>query len=104
MGAERSERIKELCEAALELEPSEQAALLAQACGGDDELRREVESLLAHEASAEHFIESPAWKAAAREIAADEEATQTPALTGRVIGRYRVGDLVGRGGMGEVYL
>ncbi|MGA7321105.1 MAG: serine/threonine protein kinase, partial [Candidatus Sulfotelmatobacter sp.] len=53
-------RVEELCQRALELNESRRAEFLQSACGGNDELRREVESLLAHERKAEQFIESPA--------------------------------------------
>ena len=42
--------------AALEREPHERAAFLSGACGDDEELRREVESLLAHERDAGDFL------------------------------------------------
>ena len=42
-------RVEELCQRALELNESRRAEFLQSACGGNDELRREVESLLAHE-------------------------------------------------------
>jgi hypothetical protein len=44
---------EQLCNAALEREASQRAAFLALACQGDDELRREVESLLAQEKPAD---------------------------------------------------
>lgn len=46
MKAERWRQIERLYHAALEREPDERAAFLDEACAGDDELRREVESLL----------------------------------------------------------
>jgi hypothetical protein len=53
-------RVEELCHQALQLDESGHAEFLEQSCGDDQILRREVESLLAHEKKAEHFIESPA--------------------------------------------
>jgi serine/threonine-protein kinase len=47
MKAERWQRVDELLEAAIEREASERSDFLNQACGGDEDLRREVESLLA---------------------------------------------------------
>jgi hypothetical protein len=46
-------RVEGLCQGALELDASERAGFLEHACGHDGELRREVESLLAHEKRAE---------------------------------------------------
>ena len=46
MNAERWRRIEQVYFAAVELTAAEQAAYLAEACGEDQELRQEVESLL----------------------------------------------------------
>jgi eukaryotic-like serine/threonine-protein kinase len=56
MTPERWQKIEQVCNAALEREPSQREAFLAQACRGDDDLRREVESLLAQEKSAERYL------------------------------------------------
>ena len=48
-----------LLEAALERNPQERASFLREACAGNETLRREVESLLAH-AKAEDFLDRPA--------------------------------------------
>jgi tetratricopeptide (TPR) repeat protein/TolB-like protein len=86
---ERWMRVKEVFHAAVEHAPGGRAAYLSAACGDDAPLRAEVERLLnAHEEAAT-FIDQPAVK--------------TPTLTGRVIGRYEIGRLLGVGGMGEVY-
>jgi hypothetical protein len=64
MDAERWQKIEQLCQAALECEPSERAAFLQQACAGDEELRRQVEALLAREKQAENFCSPvpPGWR------------------------------------------
>ena len=54
------QQIEKLYHSALELEPRQRQAFLRQACAGDEALRREVESLLAHKDQAESFIETPA--------------------------------------------
>ena len=59
---ERWATVKRLHQAALEREASQRGAFLNQACAGDEALRREVESLLAYEAAADSFMESPAWR------------------------------------------
>ena len=66
---------------------------------GDEELRREVESLLVHKEQAEGFIETSSWEMAAKEMA--EETGRV--LVGKQIGAYRITSLLGAGGMGEVY-
>jgi eukaryotic-like serine/threonine-protein kinase len=53
-------RVEALYHHALEVEESRRAEFLEHSCAGDEALRREVESLLAHEKRAEQFIESPA--------------------------------------------
>ena len=52
-------RIERLCEAALSLDSAARIAFLDQECGGDVGLRREIESLLAADAHAGDFLESP---------------------------------------------
>ena len=84
--------------AALERPAAARAAFLTEACAGDDELRRDVQSLLDQMSSTE-FLEQPALQIAAGLVTA---ASLAP-LTGRQIGVYSIKALLGRGGMGEVY-
>ncbi|HWX53656.1 MAG TPA: serine/threonine-protein kinase [Verrucomicrobiae bacterium] len=100
MASDRWERIQQLCHAALALEENQQASYLQAACGGDETLRREVESLLLHQERVD-FIETPAWQLAAEALAADS-ASHDP-LLGRRLGPYQIMDKIGSGGMGEVY-
>jgi len=66
MTPERYRRIGEPFHAALELEVEQRAAVLEQACAGDDALRREVESLIASHEQGRDFIDMPALKATAQ--------------------------------------
>ncbi|HEX2522618.1 MAG TPA: serine/threonine-protein kinase, partial [Terriglobia bacterium] len=100
MTPERWKQIDELLDSALQREASQRAAFLEKACAGDEELRREVESLLAHKEQAEDFIEEPAFEVAAKELVENEPQS----LVGRQIGAYKILSLLGVGGMGEVYL
>ena len=59
MKPERWRHIEQLWDAAVERD-NQRAAFLNEACAGDEELRREVESLLAHHEKTESFIEVPA--------------------------------------------
>jgi Tol biopolymer transport system component len=99
MRQERWRRIEELYHAVLAQDPAGRALFLAEACAGDEELRREVESLLAQPPSTEPFLAEPAVAMAA-ELVSDPGVF---VLTGRRIGAYQVQDLLGAGGMGEVY-
>lgn len=99
MTPERWEQIGQLYEQARELAPGERAALLDRACASDAELRREVESLLATEATIGNFIAAPALKDAAALL-----TTEAPGmLVGKQLGHYQILSFIGAGGMGEVY-
>ena len=99
MTPERWQKVKGIFEAALERAPAERSDFLAQACGEDTSLRREVESLLtAHEKDGS-FMDSPAYKAAA-EILIDQQQLAAH----QTIGHYKIVSFISRGGMGEVYL
>ena len=87
-------KIKEIVGAALEREPRERGAFLDQACSHDRELRAEVESLLAAHADADGLSENP-WAATTVADAAGESKT---------IGPYRLIQVLGVGGMGQVWL
>ncbi len=88
----------------MEIEPDQRAAFLDRACGGDESLRREVESLLALDSQAENFIEAPALEIAAEMLGAEEAQSATQLAIGQSIGHYQILSLLGTGGMGEVYL
>jgi Tol biopolymer transport system component len=97
--SERRRRVEDLCDAALDRDDRERAAFVAAACGDDDGLRREVETLLANAQTAERFLVTPLGDVAAQ-IMADE---QRASLVGRQIGPHKILSLLGAGGMGEVY-
>src|SRR2546426_2632063 len=100
MTPERWQKVKEIFHSALERAPGERSAFLSDACGQDEELRKEVESLIAsHERSGE-FIDSPAYEAAA-ELIVHDKAQLRP---GQSIGSFEIISFISRGGMGEVYL
>src|SRR5215831_2887614 len=91
--------VKRIHQSALDVDSSERAAFLDKSCGGDEALRREVESLLTYATDAESFLE---WPAADLTTAPASEAHET--LVGRTVSHYEVLSLLGAGGMGEVYL
>ncbi|HQZ15849.1 MAG TPA: protein kinase [Vicinamibacteria bacterium] len=79
--------------------PAERRAFIASSCGGDEEVRLEVESLLAADSS--HDTSAAVLKGVVSDWASD---TAPGTMAGREIGGYRVVSLLGEGGMGEVYL
>src|SRR5262245_58621401 len=97
---ERWATVKRLHQAALERAASERAAFLDEACAGDEALRDEVQSLLAYEQDAASFMESPAVDVTAHRV----RFGHAMPLVGRTLSHYQVQSLLGRGGMGEIYL
>ncbi len=99
MTPERSQKLKQLYQAAREREEGDRAAYLQQACAGDDGLRQEVESLLAQGSAPGNFREDSAIKLAPKAFVEAQHAS----LVGRRLGVYQVLSPLGAGGMGEVY-
>lgn len=105
MKPERWQQIQGVYFEVLEVDSAARAAFLTEACGGDDELRREVESLLNAHEDAGTFLHAPAVIVAVEERKRSEEAVPaSPSPLGSRISHYQILSALGAGGMGEVYL
>jgi serine/threonine protein kinase/Tol biopolymer transport system component len=91
-------RVEDICDAALQRHETDRLSFVAEACGVDDALRKEVEALLSHSAHADQFLVAPIGAVAA-EILADDSTS----IVGRRFGVYEILSYIGSGGMGEVY-
>src|SRR5262245_10337637 len=98
MTSNRWQEINRLYDAALGLTEEERPGFLERNCQEDEDLRREVESLLAYDKQAQQFIDRPALQVTAEKLAEDP-----PSIIGRQIGPYQILGALGAGGMGEVY-
>jgi eukaryotic-like serine/threonine-protein kinase len=102
MTPEHWEQAALLHRAALQHEESGRAAFLHDACAGDEDLRSEVESLLAYEGKAESFMEVPALDVVVKQLA-EKQAVSMVQRSGTKLGPYEILAPLGAGGMGEVY-
>ncbi|HSE16884.1 MAG TPA: protein kinase [Pyrinomonadaceae bacterium] len=100
MTPERWQQVKEIFNSAITHRPEERGLFISQACSGDEELRSEVESLIASHEQSGSFIDKPAFEAAASLLANEKAELRS----GQTIASYEVISFINRGGMGEVYL
>ena len=101
MTPDRWRQVEQLLHAALECDPSARAAFLERECNGDLALREEVESLLASSKGTHSFLEAGALEDATVLL---QDSNSDGRMTGSNFGPYSIRELIGSGGMGEVYL
>jgi serine/threonine protein kinase/Tol biopolymer transport system component len=100
MNLERWQQIENLYHAAMQLDAARRGAFLQDACAGDDRLRQEVESLICSSEQSGDFLERPAFDLGLKLLS--EEPAEL--MIGRTLGAYQILSVLGRGGMGEVFL
>ncbi len=101
MDTQRLKEIEKIYHAALEIPSGGHKAFFDEQCRGDEDLVREVKSLLAFEKTSKTFIDTSPGSLAAEMFSGKE---LSPKLLDKEIGHYRIKSLLGVGGMGEVYL
>jgi len=95
----RWSQIEDLYHKALQQPENRRDAFLTDACAGDEELRREIQSLFGYQSKAERLMENRALDLAAQSLAKDSGRFSK----GQQIGSYEVLALLGAGNMGQVY-
>lgn len=95
-----SERAAEIFLEANTLDPETQAQFVTSSCGGDRKLLHEVNSLLEAANESEEYFDGLVGKVSLGALAGDDVALPHD----KVIGQWRLGECIGRGGMGAVYI
>jgi serine/threonine-protein kinase len=95
-----AERAAELFLEARTLDPDTRDQFVADQCGADDNLAREVHALLAASGESEDYFGKLADKVSLGALAQVDE----PGLEDKLFGSWRVLKQIGRGGMGAVYM
>ena len=99
MTPERWRQISEIFDKAIETPVAGRSSYLDEACRGDPELLREIESLVAAHGAADAIVDRPAVDY----VECLESEPGESRWIGRQLGAYKVISLLATGGMGEVY-
>ena len=100
MNAQRLAQVEDIYHAVLEVAEDKWPSFLSRSCGGDHELRREVESLLSFSDKPHSLIDVPPLDVAAEVV----RENSRPDIIGKNINHYKIISQLGTGGMGDVYL
>src|SRR5262249_13661067 len=102
MNTETWERLKQLYIVALELPVDEREPFVVETCKDNPELRDEILAMLRVNKLPSTILEEPVVHV---DWSTKDDVVSVPAIRGNVLnGRFRIDDLIGRGGMGDVYL
>ncbi|HEX4951599.1 MAG TPA: protein kinase [Blastocatellia bacterium] len=111
MSPERWQQIEPILDEALALPVHERSLFLQHACNGDASLQAEIETFLIAKSRASDFLEQPVFalpsdikQAGVTTQPNTHSAVATSPLVGQHLGSYKIVSLLGKGGMGEVYL
>ncbi|MBX7169447.1 MAG: serine/threonine-protein kinase [Pyrinomonadaceae bacterium] len=104
MNADRFKQIDELFDAVMDLNESERETFLAEKCKTDENLKKEVLSLLQAQNPKDNFLDKSAIKVAAQDFSELQTLVDTEQLIGEKISNYKIERLIGLGGMGQVFL
>ena len=100
MSGEYWQRVEDLFHRAADLPAAERSQFLARECGQDEKLRRDVDSLLAHDSETGDVIGGAVARAVDKLPDAADSSEQ---FLGKQIGGYVITEFIGKGGMGMVF-
>jgi len=108
MDQQQWEKVNEIVDTALDFEEEKRETYIQEQCQDNQHLKRQVTELLKSikQSDTENFLENTGDypQHLAREISEENIREESSALIGTTIGRYKLSDLIGHGGMGSVFL